>query len=74
MGTHTYIICGHYVTYTLYALAPRFVANLVVCGSRGWRAGFTNVFIGLQKGGGEVAAQLVPLADAPEGGVCKPGA
>lgn len=32
------------------------------------------MFIGLQKGSGEVVAQLVPLADAPEGGVCKPGA
>ena len=34
--------------------------------------GFTNFFIGLQGGSGAVGAQLVPLADAPEGGVCKP--
>ena len=34
--------------------------------------GFTNMLIGLQKGNGLSAIQLVPLADAPEGGVCKP--
>ena len=34
--------------------------------------GFTNMLIGLQKGSGVTAIQLVPLADAPEGGVCKP--
>ena len=34
--------------------------------------GYTNMLIGLQGGGGATAAQIVPLADAPEGGVCKP--
>lgn len=34
--------------------------------------GFTNMLIGLQTGTGLTAIQLVPLADAPEGGVCKP--
>ena len=34
--------------------------------------GYTNMLIGLQGGSGATAAQIVPLADAPEGGVCKP--
>ena len=34
--------------------------------------GYTNVLIGLQKGSGTKIIQLVPLVDAPEGGVCKP--
>jgi len=34
--------------------------------------GFTNVLLGLQQGSGVMAAQVVPLNDAPEGGVCKP--
>ena len=34
--------------------------------------GYTNMLIGLQGGSGAMAAQIVPLADAPEGGVCKP--
>eukprot|EP01048_Picozoa_sp_COSAG05_P001947 COSAG05_NODE_72_length_21963_cov_153.494535_3_plen_91_part_00 len=34
--------------------------------------GYTNVLLGLQKGSGTTAIQIVPLADAPEGGVCKP--
>jgi len=35
-------------------------------------AGFTNMLIGLQGAGGPTGVQLVPLADAPEGGLCKP--
>ena len=36
--------------------------------------GFTNMLIGLQSGGGSgMGVQVVPLNDAPEGGVCKPG-
>jgi hypothetical protein len=34
--------------------------------------GFTNMLIGLQQGGGFKAIQVLPLNDAPEGGVCKP--
>jgi hypothetical protein len=34
--------------------------------------GFTNMLLGLQKGSGPTAVQIVPLNDAPEGGVCKP--
>jgi hypothetical protein len=34
--------------------------------------GFTNLVIGLQKGSGAMAVQIVPLTDAPEGGVCMP--
>lgn len=34
--------------------------------------GYTNMLIGLQGGSGETAVQMVPLNDAPEGGVCKP--
>ena len=30
------------------------------------------MLIGLQKGAGAQAIQVVPLNDAPEGGVCKP--
>ena len=40
---------------------------IVVC-----TAGFTNMLIGLQKGAGAQAIQVVPLNDAPEVGVCKP--
>ena len=36
--------------------------------------GYTNFLVGLQGGSGDLVAQMVPLADAPEGGVCKPGA
>jgi hypothetical protein len=39
--------------------------------------GFTNVLLGMQKPSGDAGAggldvQVVPLVDAPEGGVCKP--
>ena len=34
--------------------------------------GYTNVLIGLQKGSGTKVIQMIPLVDAPEGGVCKP--
>lgn len=34
--------------------------------------GYTNMLIGLQGGSGSTVVQLVPLADAPEGGLCKP--
>ena len=33
--------------------------------------GGTNMLLGLQ-GGGDYSVQLVPLADAPEGGTCHP--
>jgi len=36
--------------------------------------GYTNVLLGMQKASGDAGAgiQVVPLQDAPEGGVCKP--
>ena len=34
--------------------------------------GYTNMLLGLQQGSGFNAVQVVPLNDAPEGGVCKP--
>ena len=34
--------------------------------------GYTNMLIGLQKGSGTKVIQMIPLVDAPEGGVCKP--
>ena len=34
--------------------------------------GFSNILIGLQKGSGTKVIQVIPLVDAPEGGVCKP--
>ena len=34
--------------------------------------GFSNMLIGLQAGKGATAIRVVPLADAPEGGVCHP--
>jgi hypothetical protein len=34
--------------------------------------GYTNMLLGMQKGTGTKVIQLIPLVDAPEGGVCKP--
>ena len=34
--------------------------------------GFTNMLIGVQSDTGSKTTQMVPLDDAPEGGVCKP--
>ena len=34
--------------------------------------GFSNILIGLQKATGITGLQVIPLVDAPEGGVCKP--
>ena len=35
--------------------------------------GFTFFLLGLQSESGSFAVEMVPLNDAPEGGVCKPG-
>lgn len=37
-----------------------------------WLQGFSNILIGLQKSTGVTGLQVIPLVDAPEGGVCKP--